>query len=96
MMPYIRTEQREKVNKSIEDIVSLIGTTGELNYVITRLFHKFILKCTLCYDMLNSMIGVLECAKLELYRMVAAPYENKKRFDNGCISELDTVDGKSY
>jgi hypothetical protein len=32
---------------------------------------------------------VLECAKLELYRMIAAPYEDKKRLANGPVSELD-------
>jgi len=36
-------------------------------------------------------MGVLECAKLELYRMVAAKYEDKKRLENGAVSELDAV-----
>jgi len=32
---------------------------------------------------INEVIGVLECAKLELYRRVAAPYEERKRIENG-------------
>ena len=35
------------------------------------------------YADINSAIGVLECAKLELYRRQAAPYEDKKIEENG-------------
>jgi len=31
----------------------------------------------------------LECAKLELYRMIAAPYEDTKIKENGSVSDLD-------
>lgn len=64
-------------------------TAGELNYRITLLVHTFIEDGGLTYDAINTVIGVLECAKLELYRMVAAPYEDAKRNINGPISELD-------
>ncbi len=37
------------------------------------------------YSKINSLIGVLECAKLELYRRVAAPYENDKIDENGDV-----------
>jgi len=30
-------------------------------------------------------VGVLECAKMELYRRVAAPYEDKKKEENGDV-----------
>ena len=33
------------------------------------------------------MVGVLECAKLELYRRMAAPYEDEKIEDNGDVYE---------
>lgn len=33
----------------------------------------------------NSGIGALEAAKLEFYRRVVAPYEDKKIFDNGDV-----------
>jgi hypothetical protein len=62
---------------------------GELNYIITTLVHSYIERKGLCYTTLNEAIGVLECAKLELYRMVVAPYENGKQSENGPISELD-------
>jgi len=37
------------------------------------------------YSNLNELIGVLECAKLELYRRVAAPYEDEKALINGDV-----------
>ena len=37
------------------------------------------------YSKINALIGVLECAKLELYRRVAAPYENDKIDENGDV-----------
>lgn len=65
---------------------------GELNYSITAQVHAYIQRKGLCYATLNEVIGVLECAKLELYRMVAAPYENSKRTENGPISILDSTE----
>ena len=37
------------------------------------------------YVKLNELIGVLECAKLELYRRVASPYEDEKVESNGDV-----------
>jgi hypothetical protein len=42
-----------------------------------------------CTEERFELIGVLECIKLELYRMVAARYENSKSAENGSVSELD-------
>ena len=33
----------------------------------------------------GNLVGVLECAKLELYRRLAAPYEDLKIEDNGDV-----------
>ena len=64
-------------------------TTGDINYAITRFMHQEIKATRLCYDVLNSLIGVLSCAQAELYRMVIGKYEDKKRIANGSVSELD-------
>jgi hypothetical protein len=37
------------------------------------------------YDDYNEQIGILECAKLELYRKRAAPYEDLKEQENGPV-----------
>lgn len=71
-----------------------LKSCGELNYAITRLCHDYLHAKGLNYSNINEVIGVLECAKLELYRMIAAPYENEKKEQNGSISELDNNKGE--
>lgn len=80
-MPYIPQEDRKKVPNHETNARSV----GELNYEITTLVNSWLRNNGLCYATLNSAIGVLECAKLELYRRVAAPYEDGKRTENGDV-----------
>lgn len=80
-MPYINTDDREPIltgNKLVE-------TAGELNFVITTLIKDHLDRKGLSYTEINTLIGVLECAKLELYRRVATPYEDKKIQENGDV-----------
>lgn len=89
-MPYISREDREKIDKRIDLLLKkMTNHPGNYNYVITRILHNYIISNSKSYKTINDSIGILECAKLELYRMVAAPYENEKREDNGCVGELD-------
>ena len=89
-MPYIPEHLRERYKRFLKLIEQLMTTRpGHLNYIISKLIHIYILRRGLSYEVLNEVIGVLECAKLELYRMVAAPYEDKKKSENGPVSELD-------
>lgn len=57
---------------------------GEVNYVISKLVDG-ILGPTPSYADFNAMIGVLESAKLELYRRRVAPYENEKINQHGDV-----------
>ena len=88
-MPYITQEQRKKMEVKTEIIAWSPQNAGELNYAITKLCHDFLGNNVVNYAGINQVIGVLECVKLELYRMVAAPYEDKKLAENGPISNLD-------
>lgn len=89
-MPYIEQKQRDQI--SAEGVHCIEPENcGELNYCITMLIHDYLLDREVRYKYINEVIGVLECAKLELYRQVAAPYENKKKLTNGAISKLDSV-----
>ncbi len=85
-MPYIKPEQRSQIDACLKNLVS---SPGGLNYAITKLCHNYIENFGLSYAMVNEVIGVLTCAMLELYRVVAGPYENKKWIENGPVSELD-------
>ena len=57
---------------------------GTLNYIITRLVHWW-LGDNPNYERYNAAIGVLECAKLELYRRKVSPYEDEKINENGDV-----------
>ena len=88
-MPYILKENREAIDGVIKLLVNVVSTPGDINYAITKFFHSILLQGKLNYSRLNSLIGTIECVKLEFYRMVVAPYENKKRMENGPVSDLD-------
>lgn len=58
---------------------------GELNYQISTLLNDFCAMKGLSYATVNEAIGALECAKLEFYRRIAAPYEDQKIGENGDV-----------
>lgn len=82
-MPYISPIDRQIVEESGPT------TPGALNYYITKSCHDYLGLRGINYANINEVIGVLECAKLELYRMIAGKYEDEKRILNGPVSGLD-------
>lgn len=87
-MPYIKPENRKKYDKVLKELVNLLRTLppeevdGELNYIVTKMLKEIY---PLRYFHINKAIGVLECAKLEFYRRVAAPYEDIKIKESGDV-----------
>jgi hypothetical protein len=79
-MPYIPKDQRNPA-------MALPMSPGELNFKITTILDRYITEVhgSLTYGAINDCIGVLECAKLELYRRLAAPYEEIKKAQNGDV-----------
>ena len=51
---------------------------GQLNFQIAEMCNAYIDREGRSYETFNAVIGVLECQKLELYRRLVAPYEDKK------------------
>lgn len=98
-MPYITPKQREIYDNLILKLYIELSDnnipTGDINYIITRFLHYVLDDIRQRYDSnysgINEIIGVLECAKMELYRAIAGPYEEKKRRENGPISTLDSL-----
>jgi hypothetical protein len=88
-MPYIKVSERLRFDHgldAIQDTVTKDGISeGDLNYLITNLVSIHISHHGKSYSVLNGVVGVLECAKAELYRRVIAPYENKKIVENGDV-----------
>jgi hypothetical protein len=86
-MPYIEPSQRMPLDPLIEKLAIALPETdfaGQLNYVVSKL-AAHLLHDKLNYARVNEIIGALECAKLELYRRVAAPYEDTKVDQNGDV-----------
>jgi hypothetical protein len=80
-MPYVTEEARKRLDQGGKP-----ESAGELNYAITRIVDDYLLgKGGIRYAHLNEVIGALECAKLELYRRVAAPYEDQKIMETGDV-----------
>jgi hypothetical protein len=84
-VPYISQRDRDDLDDKISYAGRHIQNPGELNYMITRFLNQYLLDHGKSYAVLNEIIGALECAKLELYRRVAAPYEDIKIRDNGDV-----------
>ncbi len=91
-MPYIKKDKRETMsNMGIfslsRDAIDLGDINpGHLNYIISNIVGKAIdASGGLSYTSVNTVVGVLECVKLELYRRLAAPYEDRKMEENGDI-----------
>ena len=80
MSPYISQEQRAEIDAWLDSIALFVVPPGELNYIITKLLLKTTPES---YSDYNTLVGVLECCKLELYRRLIAPYEDRKRDENG-------------
>ncbi len=92
-MPYIKAADRGQFDDCINRLAALISSEqsetsrdGMVNYIITRIINGGLLGEGITYARLNRAIGVLECAKLELYRRRAAPYEDTKIKENGDVT----------
>ncbi len=80
-MPYVKSEVRERIDRG-----GIPENSSELDYAITRLLNGYLKqKGRFAYAELNEAVGALECAKLELYRRLVAPYEEGKIAENGDV-----------
>ena len=83
-MPYITAEQVLEVNDALEEQNITGLTPGQLNYLITQMLVGWLGESP-NYTRYNAAMGVMECAKAELYRRRVAPYEDKKIQENGDV-----------
>jgi hypothetical protein len=84
-MPYIPRERRNfLLGKFMDDLQSVDLSAGDLNFIISNLLWRQFRK-ERSYAKANELAGVLECAKLEMYRRLIVPYENQKQVQNGDI-----------
>lgn len=86
-MPYIKQDQRAHFDCAIEEMVDTLGSdwnAGDLNYIVSKITWT-LFKKNPRYVTANTLIGALECIKLELYRRQIAPYEDEKAKENGDV-----------
>jgi hypothetical protein len=97
-MPYIKQIDRTKFSSQCKSIAEKATCAGDLNFSITAILHEYLKIKGINYDNINSVIGMLECCKLEMYRKIAADYENLKITQNGDVDILSQQDlmGKKY
>jgi hypothetical protein len=91
-VPYIDEKRRLLYDDFLEGLCEELNEApaanfaGDLNYIISTLLSNRVNGFTkLNYDMINEIVGVLECAKMEFYRRVAIDYERKKIIENGDV-----------
>lgn len=82
-MPYVKNSDRIRLDSGANP-----ETAGELNYMITKTVDAYLNRKSPGYADFNEAIGVLECAKLELYRRIVAQYEDIKITENGDVYTL--------
>jgi hypothetical protein len=91
-MPYIKPERRYQICESGKYIdMRKIENAGDLQYAIAELIHHFLL-CSpgkFNYQKCNDVMGALNGANQEFYRVVVAPYEDAKISENGSVYCLD-------
>ena len=98
-MPYISETERNNIHEDLcyEGIAFTPENAGELNYLVSEMINNYLRKKGVRYANINEMIGALECCKLELYRVIAAPYEDEKADENGEVyTALDDEDSDGY
>ncbi|MFA5048595.1 MAG: hypothetical protein WC516_06245 [Patescibacteria group bacterium] len=81
-MPYVKDRRKE-----LDKIVKLMNkkevlVNGDLNYILFK-FCKYHIAPS--YNNYKQFLGELDCCKLEIYRRLVAPYENKKIEENGDV-----------
>ena len=80
-MPYIKQIRRDELdNRS-----GIPQEPGELNYKITQLCRQYIADHGTRYTVINTIVGALDCVKLEFYRRLAVTYEDAKCIQNGDV-----------
>lgn len=82
-MPYIEQANRTRLDPFISALVYELHSTGEVNYVFTRLLTEASVFKPTCYSSINAALGVLAAVGHEFYDRLAGPYEEGKMVQNG-------------
>lgn len=90
-MPYIKQTRRIELGTLRDGVFEIPQTAGELNYLFTQMALAYISTWHTDYQKINDVLGALEGAKLEFYRRIVVPYEQKKIEENGDIDGYENI-----
>ena len=85
-MPYIKQDKRIVESTEFQDFPMEVA--GDLNYLFTKIAHRYLKKNGICYQHFNDVVGALEGCKLELVRRFVNEYEDECIERNGDVKEL--------
>lgn len=84
-MPYITPEAQEEV-RIFQQSGYKASTVGELTYAFSDTIDDYLGgKEEINFVAFAEVLGALEATKLEFYRRIVAPYEEKKLKENGDV-----------
>jgi len=85
-VPYIKQDSRAKFNQILDEVKALGElSSGDLNYLLTKVCLLQVAARGERYDVYNSILGTISAFDKEFYRRFIAPYEDKKIVENGDI-----------
>lgn len=91
-MPYVTPQKRAQLDptlylllKALAFHVPVENAAGPLNYVITKLILFTLFAGPTRYHNIALATGILENVKQELYRRLAADYEDGRAEENGDV-----------
>jgi len=88
-MPYIKPDRRKDLAFKPRFTMK---KPGELNYVIHQVIADYLQGGpSVNYEILSSVVGVLEDVKHEIQRRLMDPLENKKCNDNGDVEPYISI-----
>ena len=84
-MPYIDPLRRRALREELLTGVAPPQIPGELHFLLTSQLLMYLEERGSSYATFNDCLGALEGAKLEFFRRIVVPYEDKKREENGDV-----------
>ena len=82
-MPYVPVAERESAEHIIDSFDPSTWSWGQINYFLIQFLRKTFSKPS--YISFVYVMGTLVCVGLEFYRRICAPYEDKKKEENGDV-----------
>lgn len=92
-MPYLNYDKKEFLNnhKEIDNLVNKIYNNNDSGGMLCFVVYKLMVDLArkqgdiLRFGYLSKILSEVDCAKLEFYRRIVAPYEDKKIIENGDV-----------